>query len=385
MLFNVATDRQQNNEDIKNVLSSSHVVSTLHRSPLSLRNFTEKGQKASDRECIWRCHCFKKPRISDDRAKQHSNRSEASALLASVARKAASSKALTSANDNLVTFILSSYRHRSAGTNSIALSINGISRTTIPFPLRASRDQKSSRESSRDSISDNSRMLTMPWVNPRCKKLKRTEQSVLEWLPAEIFCQILSFVGPTSNSLVALSEVNTYMNKTMNAIGKAMLPRAQSNFRVPLVPLSPNESCTSLFLRHSRACSNVLQELANLRKRLNQNLPDVAAVDQAMDTALRLLEVGPTLSVSLERQILSTAGKAGGKVFKWTKHRALQNLEHGLHAEMSTIAPHQQRLDMARLIMQIVVFRDLQIATQPTLLVHANPQVLKKTISMNAF
>lgn len=220
---------------------------------------------------------------------------------------------------------------------------------------------------------------------PACKKLKRTEQSVLEWLPAEIFCQVLSFVGPTSNSLVALSEVNTYMNKTMNAIGKAMLPRAQSNFRVPLVPLSRNESCTSLFLRHSRACSNVLQELASLRKRLNQNLPDVAAVDQAMDTALRLLEVGPTLSVSLERQILSTAGKAGGKVFKWTKHRALQNLEHGLLAELSTIAPHQQRLDMARLIMQIVVFRDLQIATQPTLLVHANPQVLKKTISMNAF
>ena len=68
----------------------------------------------------------------------------------------------------------------------------------------------------------------------------------------------------------------------LNAIGKAMLPRAQSNFRVPLVPLSPNESCTSLFLRHSRACSNVLQELANLRKRLNQNLP-AYAVDYSPD------------------------------------------------------------------------------------------------------
>jgi hypothetical protein len=219
-------------------------------------------------------------------------------------------------------------------------------------------------------------------VQPALKKIKCTSESVLEWIPPEIFCQILSFVGPTSTSLVALSEVNTYMNKTMNAIGNAMLPRAQSNFRVPLVPLSPNESCTSLFLRHARACSKVLHELANLRVRLNQNLPDVAAVNQAMETALHLLEVGPALSVSLERQILSTAGKTGGKVFKWTKNQVLHNLAH---AEMSTIVPHQERLVMARLIMQVVVFRGLQIATQPTMLVQANPQVVKKALSTNAF
>lgn len=218
-------------------------------------------------------------------------------------------------------------------------------------------------------------------VQPALKKIKCTSESVLEWVPPEIFCQILSFVGPTSTSLVALSEVNTYMNKTMNAIGKAMLPRAQSNFLVPLVPLSPNESCTSLFLRHARACSKVLQELANLRVRLNQNLSDVAAVNQAMETALRLLEVGPALSASLERQILSTVGKTGGKVFKWTK-QVLHNLAH---AEMSTIVPHQERLVMARLIMQIVVFRGLQIATQPTMLVLAHPQVVKKALSTNAF
>lgn len=219
-------------------------------------------------------------------------------------------------------------------------------------------------------------------VQPARKRVKHTKTSVLEWLPAEIFCQVLSFVGPTSTSLVALSEVNKYMNKTMNAIGKAMLPRAHSNFRVPLQARSPMESCTSLFLRHSRTCCKVLTELTQLRVRLNQHISDMADVDQAMAMALRLLEVGPTVSVSLERQILSTAGKCGGKAFKFTKSLVLQNLARDISHD-----DHQDRLDTARLVMQIVVFRDLQIAQELssanlTSLVQ-NQQVMKK--AMNVF
>jgi len=219
-------------------------------------------------------------------------------------------------------------------------------------------------------------------VEPVRKKLKPAHQSPLECLPAELFCQVLSFLGPTSPSLVVLSEVNKFMNSTMNAIGSAMLPRARSNFRVPLEPKSPLESCTSLFVRHARTCSGVLQQLTQLRVRLNRSQSDVAGMDQAMEMALHLLEVGPTLSVSLERQILSTAGKCGGKAFKFSKTLIPQNL--GEVNASQTARRNQERLDMARLIMQIVVFRDLQIAKLApslTTLVQ-NQTVVKKTLSM---
>lgn len=207
---------------------------------------------------------------------------------------------------------------------------------------------------------------------PARKKLKPiTEQSMLEELPAELFCQVLSFVGPSSPTLIALSETNKYMNSTMNAIGSAMLPKARSNFRIPLQPLSPMESYTSFFLRHARTCSGVLDQLTQLRVRLNQGqtVPDVASMDRSMDMALQLLEVGPTLSVSLERQILSTAGKCGGSAFKFSKRMMLQSLSQVPQgATLITIVEqsrcNQERLDMARLIMQIVVFRDLQISKQ---------------------
>ena len=214
---------------------------------------------------------------------------------------------------------------------------------------------------------------------PSRKKLKLTKQAPMENLPADLLCQVLSYLGPASTGLVALSEANKFMNKTMNAIGNAMLPRAQINFRVPLEPKSPTESFTSLFVRHARTCSGVLNQLTELRLRLNQTLVDAAVIDQAMDMALDLLEVGPVLSVSLERQILSTAGKCGGKAFKFCKGLMLQNAEETNVESRS----NQERLDMARLIMQLVVFRDCNTNFMTRLV--QKQTVRKKTISMDCF
>ena len=233
-------------------------------------------------------------------------------------------------------------------------------------------------------------------VEPASKRLKPTVQSKLESLPAELFCRVLSFVGPTSPSLIALSELNKTMNRTMNAIGSAMLPRARSNFRIPLEPQSPMESCTSLFVRHARTCSQVLTTLMQLREQLSPSHAAiyVANMDKAIDTALHLLDVGPTLSVSLERQILSTCGKCGGMAFKLSKCMVQQSLSHEYsHASSTSLAEQsrrsaQERLDMARLIMQIVVFRDLHISKQSpsnlaTLVQHQ--ACMKKTLSMGCF
>jgi hypothetical protein len=227
----------------------------------------------------------------------------------------------------------------------------------------------------------------------RHKKLKTANQSPLESMHPELFCHVLSFVGTTSTSLVSLSEVSKYMNNTMCAIGNAMLPRAQANFRVPLESKSTTESRTSLFLRHARTCSTVLYTLTELRKILSQPDSHVADMEKAMGMAVRLLEVAPSLSVSLERQILSTCGKCGGKAFKFSKHVLL----HGLSQPMDGVSPstlherkakdvkNQERLSRAQLIMQTVVFRNLQLSKQSPSLPMQNQAMVKKVPSMGCF
>ena len=197
----------------------------------------------------------------------------------------------------------------------------------------------------------------------------------LERLPAELFCHVLSFVGPASTTLLALTQVNQYFRGTVTAIGNAMLPRAQAHFRVPLAPKSSLESNTSLFIRHARVCSKVLCDLTQLRSMLSEtaNGYDEDQVQYSMNMALKLLEIGPSLSVSLERQILSTCGKCGGKAFKYSKSMLLncQLLDHGkevgtqlLHERQAMYDRNQAQMDMAQCIMKTVVFRDMHLAKQ---------------------
>lgn len=254
------------------------------------------------------------------------------------------------------------------------------------FPIESARQEH--RPLKKRPLAESTWLDSTTAVNVN-KKLKTANQSPVESMPPEIFCQVLSFIGPTSDSLVALSEVSKFMNNTMRAIGDAMLPRARANFRVPLAPKSPIESGTSLFLRHTRTCSNVLDELTKLRKLLSQSDIDVADMEKAMDMAMRLLEVAPTLSVSLERQILSTCGKCGGKAFKYSKFLLLRGLSQPtenvspstLQERQANDNTNQERLNRAQLIMQIVVFRHLQLSKQSPLLVQ-HQAIVKKVPSM---
>jgi hypothetical protein len=225
------------------------------------------------------------------------------------------------------------------------------------------------------------------------KKLKTANHSPLESMHPELFCHVLSFVGTTSTSLVTLSEVSKYMNNTMGAIGNAMLPRAQANFRVPLEPKSPTESRTSLFLRHARICSSVLYTLTELRKILSRPETDVADMEKAMGMAVYLLEVAPSLSLSLERQILSTCGKCGGKAFKFSKYILVHGLSQTTNGvSLSTLqegqakdAKNQERLNRAQLIMQTVIFRNLQLSEQSPSFPVQNQAFVKKVPSMGCF
>lgn len=186
-----------------------------------------------------------------------------------------------------------------------------------------------------------------------------TESSLsLQDLGPEVFCHVLGFLGPTSQSLISLSAANKHFRRTMVAIGDAMLPIAQSHFRKPLRPKSPIESSTSLFMRHTRICAQILSDLAHLRGLLSKEPDAIQGIDvqNALNMSLDLLEVGPALSAPLEKQILSTCGKCGGKSFKYSKWMLLwqQRPDENLCTNLET----------SRLIMQTVVYRELQISEE---------------------
>jgi len=211
----------------------------------------------------------------------------------------------------------------------------------------------------------------------------------LEMLPPELFCNILSFVGPTSNSLAALAQLNHSFHGTMKAVGKAMLPRVKLHFRIPLVAKSPLESSTSLFVRHARACSRVLDKLTRLRSLLNKPHESMTndEVQDSLSLALELLDVAPSMSLSLERQILASCGKCGGKAFKYSKSRLANCLAQPVDEDATPSELLRQnrmltrtefRLDMARLVMQTVVFRNWKLFKRGDLEIHAAPKGLQQ-------
>jgi hypothetical protein len=185
----------------------------------------------------------------------------------------------------------------------------------------------------------------------------------LDSLATDVFGNVLDFLGPTSQSLISLAQVNKKFHLTMKSIGDAMLPRALRYFRKPLRPKSLCESSTSLFIRHARICSQVLTDLENLRKILDRE-PDTVLEEEvynALFVARNLLDVVSGFSLSLEKLILTTCGKCGGRVFKHFKNviqsELVKGLSHGRKCE--------EFVEMSRFIMKAVICRELQHSHQP--------------------
>lgn len=201
-----------------------------------------------------------------------------------------------------------------------------------------------------------------------------TESLSLDDLTPEILCCVLGFLGPTSYSLISLSALNNHFRRTMVSIGNAMLPRAQFHFRKPLRPKSRVESSTSLFIRHARICASILFDLAHLRSLLNREPAAIQGIDveKALNMALDLLEVGPALSLSLEKQILSTCGKCGGKSFKYSKLMLRSQSDQRQSMEsLEFCTKHNDKLETSRLIMQTVVYRELQLVKELPSSIHS--------------
>ena len=117
----------------------------------------------------------------------------------------------------------------------------------------------------------------------RCNKMRRvTEtpqqnndepQPCFASLPRELLYDVVAFIGPTSSSLCALSQVSQYHKSIMSCVGDVMLARARLRFRIPIPPMSICESSISLFVRHARASKVVHDSLQVLENVLKKDFP----------------------------------------------------------------------------------------------------------------
>lgn len=201
---------------------------------------------------------------------------------------------------------------------------------------------------------------------------QRSNETATFSLPQEVFCKVVSFLGPTSTSLCCLSQVSREYRQIMALIGETMVKRARLRFVTPLPPLSQLESSLSLFVRSARVSKfvhdkleevdQVLSEISKLPLHHNgsvlcplplmsssdSGLPKLQDVHHALNIALCLLGYwkqdffqDPTLAQRIAKSANTTAlkwratsicSKLGATVYKFVKSRmcARHEREHEL-------------------------------------------------------
>lgn len=193
-------------------------------------------------------------------------------------------------------------------------------------------------------------------------------------LPYELFCSVVSYIGPTSSSLCALHQIDRDHHTKLTTIGNIMLQKAQLRFCTPLQPNSIQESSISLFVRHARASKIVHDACEILDGVLKKNFPvintdnieenmmqppyldavDIAEdsvkpteVNHALNTALCLLGAGKrhyfedpqraddisesAATTALEWRVYSLCCRIGAKAYKFAKSRMCRRYDHEDH------------------------------------------------------
>jgi len=118
-------------------------------------------------------------------------------------------------------------------------------------------------------------------------------------------------------------------------------------------------------------CSKILLDMTNLRNTFNKDPYQIpySKIQEALTTVLELLEISPALSTTLERQVLWTCGKCGGKLFKFCKHILKNNFTLEKSSFENGNKPSnkdffQSMLDFSQRVMKTVVYREVQLSKQ---------------------
>ena len=180
----------------------------------------------------------------------------------------------------------------------------------------------------------------------------------LESIPTEVFCYILSFLGPRSMELVTLSEVNVRFNKVMGDIGDAMVTRAEAVFRGNVQSRDICMSSISKFVKLSRECYDVQQQISSLSKIVKKNFcrqPGRGRINEALDLCLNLLN--KRCSKHQERQLVALCGKCSGKAYKLSRHDSLKTSSANVDCDAFK--------KKACLVMTIVAIRKMKMTEIP--------------------
>ena len=181
----------------------------------------------------------------------------------------------------------------------------------------------------------------------------------LESVPTDVFCYILSFLGPRSLDLVTLSEVSVRFHKVMGDIGDAMVKRAEAVFRGNIQSEDLSMSSISKFVKLSRECYHVQQQISSLSEIVKKNFcrqPRLDRVNKALDLCLNLLN--KRCSRHQERQLISLCGKCSGKAFKLSRQDSLKT--------SSAVVDCEAFRKKACLVMTIVAFRKVKMTEIPS-------------------
>jgi predicted nucleic acid-binding Zn-ribbon protein len=406
----------------------------------------------------------KRKRSDDDTVLSPSKKSDPATLATTTITATTTTTTTTNQLEQLRSIV---HNHRLQRHQPRLLSNQKLS-TTSPTTLLLRHQDASSSDSISKNININNNKYNIRNIDNSNYNYNDEQPCHIDCVPKEIFFKIISFIGPSSPTLITLTQLNTRYRKIMKEVCDAMLVRAKSSYRILLPQIYRNESLMSLCTRHVRCCQDIMEKCNILKSILEKDflrgclieafargsisIPTVSTVgktrddgtspsrsdtneiadtgasagttensthddvgksnnspkapvtsndiDKALEITLELLGADnvsyflsnknpaqqlqnlpstdvlhPTFltngrtniiqyfSEKIENQILSLCGKCGGKIFKYVKMMSLLQSQGMNLAPMASNTIHrwkdEERLDRARLVMQLVVHRFL--------------------------
>ena len=149
---------------------------------------------------------------------------------------------------------------------------------------------------------------------------EKTKHVHFEIIPTEIFCQILTFLGSTSQDLITLSQVNVHYNKIMNRIGQEMLKCAEKNFHFNVWSVASSDITSFVYL--TRECRKVQRRISVLHEIYQKDFVKkftVDEMDQILDFCLTNFDI--TCSRFQENTLLHLCGKISSKAYISSKQK----------------------------------------------------------------
>ena len=201
-----------------------------------------------------------------------------------------------------------------------------------------------------------------------------------ESLPDDLFCVVLSYLGPTSSSLLSLAQTNRRFRRQIYQIGNNFILRASrdadtvdtcNTVAKTTTVGDGKKSSICLFLRHAQPCQRIYEECHQLHEYIERTVSSHEVLCKVLSKAFDLVSISSRYlrsnsEIRQDRHIFSTerlrvledfalkvCGKCGAKGFKWAKSQLTATTEETSRPILEPAV--QDILNKSLLLMQMVV------------------------------